>query len=491
MTNQLLDVSGITKSFEHHPVLQGINLQLAEGEVLALVGENGVGKTTLMQILAGEQQADGGQMLLEGKPYAPTSTDEAQQMGVGIIRQRFRLDPGLTVAKAVHRTGFQKDRPHEELRRQTAMLLREIGSDISPDATIGELMPSEHAIVEAVRILAEDAQVVIMDEVGTTFNLREISDLHFITSRLSSQGRGIIYISHRLQEVKAISDRIAVLNDGQISQELDPREVSTADIAQAMLKNEVDLSRPDNSTDEVVLEVSGLTTEDGRAHDVGFVLHRGEVLGLSGDKQAGMYAIANALVGRAPYEGTIHIHGQVHDTSNDAEQLRIGYFSEDDELGEGTGETIASSLMTTSTEGIDFKTEIQARREVAEQIKKLSVKSTGLQASVDTLSGGDRQKVALTRWMAQDRDILILNEPTRGLDVGARAQIRSILADHTAAGRSAIVISSDPEDLTGWCNRILLMEQGTIVEEMTPEYDFGRLAEALGGDSFQEPRRAV
>lgn len=497
MTHHILDVHQITKSYEEgHSVLRGVSLHVAEGEVLGLVGENGVGKSTLMHILSGDLQPDTGEMLLNGEKYAPTNTEDAQRMGVGIIRQRFRIDPEFTVAKAVFRGGYQKDRPHEELRRQTAMLLREIGSDISPDAKIGDLMPNEHAIVEAVRMLAEDAHVVIMDEVGTTFNLREIGDLNFITSRLASQGRGIIYISHRLQEIKVVSNRIAVLAEGRISQILDPHTTTTDQIAEAMLTRKVDLTRTDHSTDEVVLEVGNLTTPDGAVQGASFNLRRGEVLGLSGDKQGGMYGIAGALVGQLEYNAdTLRVMGHDREirSPEDAAEVRIGYFSDDaDELGLSSAETIARSMMSGGwTEGVDFQTEVNALREIVENIQKLAIKSRSMHSKVETLSGGDRQKVALTRWMAEDRDVLILNEPTRGLDVGSRAQIREILAEHTAAGRSAIVISSDPEDLSGWCNRILLMRDGKVHEELLPEYDLNHLALALGGEGYAGARRAL
>lgn len=489
----LLDVSQITKSHDGNPVLRGISLHVEEGEVLGIVGENGVGKSTLMSILAGDYPPDSGRIRLLGEDYVVDSPERASQRGVGIIRQHFSIDPELTVAQAIYRGGYQKDRPHEELRRQAGMLLHEIGSSISPDARMGDLMRSDHAIVEAVRMLAEDAHVVIMDEVGTTFNLREIGDLHFITSRLSAQGRAVLYISHRLHEVKTVSDRIAVLVDGRVSTVLTPRHVTTDDIAAAMLTREVDLTRPDHSTNEVVLEVGELSTPDGAIQGASFSLRRGEVLGLTGADQAALYGIAGSLVGQVTHRAhTLRVMGQdrVIESVQDAAMLRIGYFSDDDdELGLSSSETIARSMMAGGwSEGADFDTEVAALREIIENIQRLSIRARAITARTETLSGGDRQKVALTRWMAEDRDILILNEPTRGLDIGARAQIREILAEHTAAGRSAIVVSSDPEDLMNWCNRILLVDEGRIAEELRPEYDPAHLSRALGGEIA--PQRA-
>lgn len=227
----LLDIVGITKSYGPKRVLDGIDLTVGRGEVIGIVGENGAGKTTLISIFSGHQQAEGGTMRLNNAPYWPKSPEDARARGVGIIQQDFTLDPQMTVAAAIFRNTYQADRPQRALNRPAQWLLDEAGVALSPGTSMGELAYAEQGLVEAVRLLAEDAQLVIMDEVAASLNLQEIDHLHFIVSRLTRQGRSVLYISHRLREVQAVANRIAVVREGRIVEELDPRRVTTDDIA--------------------------------------------------------------------------------------------------------------------------------------------------------------------------------------------------------------------------------------------------------------------
>lgn len=230
----LLDIVGITKSYGTTRVLDGVDLAVGRGEVIGIVGENGAGKTTLMSILAGHQQADGGTMRLNNAPYWPKSPEDAQSRGVGIIEQDFSLDPELTVARAIFRNTYQADRPQRALERPTQWLLDESGVRLSPDARLGDLAHAEQGLVEAVRLLAEDAQLVIMDEVAATLNVQEMHHLHFIISRLTRQGRSVLYVSHRLREVQEVASSIAVIREGRIPERIDPRAVTTDEIAARM-----------------------------------------------------------------------------------------------------------------------------------------------------------------------------------------------------------------------------------------------------------------
>lgn len=227
----LLDIVGITKSYGPKRVLDGVDLTVGRGEVIGIVGENGAGKTTLISIFSGHQQAEGGTMRLNNAPYWPKSPEDARARGVGIIQQDFTLDPQMTVAAAIFRNTYQADRPQRALNRPAQWLLDEAGVALSPETSMGELAYAEQGLVEAVRLLAEDAQLVIMDEVAASLNLQEIDHLHFIVSRLTRQGRSVLYISHRLREVQAVANRIAVVREGRIVEQLDPRRVSTEDIA--------------------------------------------------------------------------------------------------------------------------------------------------------------------------------------------------------------------------------------------------------------------
>jgi len=232
--SDLLTVRGVTKAHAEMPVLRGIDLDIRPGEVLGLIGANGTGKSTLMSIISGAYRADSGSMLIEDEAYHPIDKAEARGLGIGIIEQNFQIDGSLTVAQAIYRNTYQADRPHESLRRQAQWLLNEAGVHISPDARIGHLLRPEMGLVEAVRLLADDAQIVLVDEVAATFNVREIADLHFITSRLTRQGRSVVYISHRLHEVKDITNRIAILREGVIVDIQKSAQTTTERMAEAM-----------------------------------------------------------------------------------------------------------------------------------------------------------------------------------------------------------------------------------------------------------------
>jgi ribose transport system ATP-binding protein len=494
----LLEVRDIRKAHKRHPVLRGVGFRLVAGQILGLVGENGIGKTTLMSILAGDYRQDSGSILLNGRTFQPADHAEARALGIGIIRQHFAISPHLTVAEAIYRESYQAGRPHEELRRGASQLLNDVGTDLSPDHLIGDLQRAERAIVESVRMLAEDASVVIMDEVGASFNLHEIEDLHFIVNRLARQGRGVIYISHRLREIKLISDRIAVLRDGQVTRVLNPNQASTDDIAEAMLSRRVE-QRPRNRKppdEEAILQVRGLSVAD-RVRSVSFDLHAGEILGFTGPRNSGMHELALGLVGRMPTtREQLVVQGQdrVIHTPADAVDLRIGYFSDnDDEIGlDSGGETIASFLMGPEASADDLGTEVRGLRDIIERVKRLRIKTPGIGREVEDLSGGDRQKIALTKWMAADRDILVLNEPTRGLDIGARSTLLEVLRDHVAAGRSALVFSSAVDDLIEWADRIVVMREGGIVQTVERhEFELGAISDIIGVDPNSIARRAV
>lgn len=295
----VLTVSGLSKSHRDRRVLHDLDLTIRSGEIIGLVGSNGAGKSTLMSVLAGDVPADEGEIILRGEPYEVADRDEGRRRGIGYVRQRLEIDPTVTVAQALLRRTAHAGRPHAEIRDSAASLLTEAGVQIDPDTKMGDLVRTEHGIIEAVRMLAEDAHLVIMDEVAATFTVDEIAELHFITGLLTRRGRSIIYISHRLHEVVAIADRIAVLRDGLVTVELNPRRVSLEDIAQEMQDYEPG-ERPDRTGhvgDEVVLHVRGMRTPNLPGVDLD--LRRGEVLGLVGPRRGGMQELGGALAGQS------------------------------------------------------------------------------------------------------------------------------------------------------------------------------------------------
>lgn len=493
--DNLLSVKGVTKKHEHLRALKGVDLEVGRGEVVGLLGENGAGKSTFLSILGGWGTADEGSIVLAGEPYNPSTPDEALACGVGSIRQKFKVDPDLTVAQTIFRSTFHAQKSEEEQNERARKLLSAARLQISPETKMGELVRAEQALIEVVRLEAEETQLVLMDEVAATFNDYEIFQFHEMTRRLVSEGRSVIYITHRLDEIRSLADRAFILEDGVISHEIVPGHMSSEEIAFKMFRREIPMNhRPSDYVEETPrLEIEDLNGADGFLKNVSFSLAKGEVLGLTGLRRSGINEIASALVGvdeTARY-GSLRINGEEATiaTPEDSVKLGIGYLSDnDDELGLANERSIAKTLMEST--GISdnkqgFLHEVSALREVAEQIQKLRIKTTNIQGEIGKLSGGDQQKVALARWISSDCEILILNHPTRGIDVSAKSEIYKMLKDLTAQGTSILMIGSDMTELMGMCNRIVVMNEGEVVStQITAEATEDTLMEAAIGDSL-------
>lgn len=566
----LLDIVGITKSYGTTKVLDGVDLAVGRGEVIGIVGENGAGKTTLMSILAGHQQADSGTMRLNNAPFWPRSAEDAQARGVGIIEQDFSLDPELTVARAIFRNTYQADRPQRALVRPAQWLLDESGVRLSPDTPLGELAHAEQGLVEAVRLLAEDAQLVIMDEVAATLNVQEMDQLHFIISRLTRQGRSVLYVSHRLREVQEVASSIAVMREGRIPERLDPRALTTEEIASRMrsrpgrrawFPDQLDeytepveeawapspapvdqgeraaepaaapiippvqafgveegayvpesaeagsgpASQPTPSAgrgrraiaaddgrdyegtdaDVPLLEIEGLDapgTSGNGAHDVSFTVRSGEVVGLTGPRQAGHEAVVAALNGRAPGTfRTLRINGYNRTISSpeDATSLRIAYLSgPDEESPQERRRSLARAMMTGGwSDRSDYEAEVEGLSQMMSALERLQHASRKLRGrrarragapdfDADKLSGGQQQMVLLGDWMTQDADVLIVTEPGRGLDHDARAAMRAKLTEAAENGAAVLLVSSDPDELARSCQRVLVFHDGSVSQEI-------------------------
>lgn len=469
--DNILQVTGLTKNHAHLRALKGINLTVGAGEVVGLVGENGAGKSTLISVLAGLSRPNGGTMTLRGDTFSPLSEQEARAAGVGAVQQRVAKDASLTVAEAIAGLDRGAHGDHGLLLERAREVLRDSGADLDPEARMSSLLRAEKALVEVLRVRMEDPHLVLMDEVAATFNDHEVATVHAITRQLASQGRGVIYITHRIDEVRSLADRIVVMREGAIKDEFVPREVGADQIVFSMLERELPArDRPGAHHHEgEALSVRGLSTASGLS-DVDLTLKRGEVLGLTGLRRAGMNDLVGALVGVHPGSfDQLQVSGKdvSINSAQDAVALGIGYLSDsDDELNEAHEESVARRLRTDDV-GPDagFIREVTALREVVAQVKALHIKTHDIQGQVGKLSGGDQQKIALARWMSTDCDILILNHPTRGIDVGAKGEIYDMLTDLTAKGMSVLLISSEMSELLQWCHRILVMRDGKIVNE--------------------------
>lgn len=469
--DHLLRLDGVSKRHGGRPVLRNVTLELNRGEVLGLIGENGVGKTTLMNLLSGAYQPDGGQILLDGEPYTANSQSEAMSRGVGVIRQDLKVNPRLTVAQAVFRTGRRSGRPHEELREEAAELIAQHGFGLSVDARIGSLSGLEQVLVEMARMAIEGAKVILMDEVGALFNRREIDDLHDVLSGMNERGVSAIYITHRLSEMKRVASRVAVLKEGSVFRVVDAETTSVDEMAALLLTREqVALAdRSEHPREEVALAVRGLSDED--LDDIDFELRRGEVLGLTGPaRKGGMHHLAEALSGRAGdnLSGEVVVGGTPRNLAAGAEDLGIAYFSVEESFRFADTSTIARSLLP-QDKGEADRSEVEALREIISVIQTMNIRATSARDQIGNLSGGDRQKVALRSWLREAPEVLILNHPTRGLDVRSRQDLYQMLFEHTAEGGSAILISSDPAELRGWCDRIAIMRNGSLRRIVRPD----------------------
>jgi ribose transport system ATP-binding protein len=483
----LLQVEGLTKSFGARRVLREVSFHLDEGEIVGLVGTNGAGKSTLGDILAGITAADSGTMTVQGHPYAPLSAEDARHLGIGVVEQLVRIDPALTVAQAVFRGTAQAGRPQEELRRQAQVLLNEVALDVDPDTVVGELPHFVHGVVEIARVLAEDTRLVVLDEVSAALLPGEVDSLHAVADRLSRQGRGVLYISHRLPEMLAVVDRVLVLRDGRIALDspadaLDPVRLAAETVGEALPLPAPTLAlapqsaaggapavppAPRPAADEVVLEVRNLRVP-GAVEGVDLLVRRGEVIGLTGRRSSGIGELVGALSGELPaITDELLLHGEprsLASPSGDGSLRLPAYRPDEDAYGVDPGETIARTLTQERWGALsDMRKEIATLRGVIRTVHQMDVKTLSIRTVFGALSGGDQHKLALARWMATSaEDVVVLHEPTRGLDVRARAQVRRMLDDATARGTSVVVVSVDPDELAECCDRIGIVSGGRV-----------------------------
>ena len=509
----VLLVEGLTKSFGARRVLRDVSFSVGESEVVGLVGTNGAGKSTLGDILAGIAAADAGTMTLQGSPYAPLSAADARQLGVGVVEQLVRIDPALTVAQAVFRGTPQAARPQAELRRQAQVLLSEVTLDVDPDTLVGDLPHFIHSLVEIARVLAEDTSLVVFDEVSAALLPTEVSGLHAVASRLSRQGRGVLYISHRLPEMLEVVDRVLVLRDGRIAVDRPASTLDPVQLAAETVGEPVSLPAPRTASvpqparaddgaasagtrpvpdDEVALQVRNLRVP-GVVEGVDLSLHRGEVIGLTGHRSSGVREIAGALSGELPaITDELLLHGQPRSLGSPADDgaLRLpAYRPDEDAYGVDPGETIARTLTQEPWGALtDLRQEIATLRGVIRTVHEMDVKTLSIRTVFGALSGGDQHKLALARWMsASAHDVVVLHEPTRGLDVRARHQVRRLLDDVTAHGTSVVVVSVDPDELAECCDRVGIVADGRVARWI----DTGDLAVDAVRDRIAEAATAA
>jgi ribose transport system ATP-binding protein len=496
----LLRATGISKSFPGVRALDNVHIDLRHGEVLALVGENGAGKSTLMNLLSGVLQPDAGVMELNGAPMSPAGPRQANELGISVIHQEFHLMPDLTVAQNIfigrepRRASLIRD---DELVRRAAALFERLGIPLDPRQPVSHLSVAGQQMVEIAKALSFDAQVLIMDEPTAALTETEVATLFRIVRDFVTPSTGVIYVSHRMDEVKEISDRITVLRDGHYVDTLPTAETPTREVIAAMVGRQLavgvrpDPAAPDPAGREVVLSVRGLTTRK-LLKDVSFDLHRGEILGFAGLMGAGRTEVARAIIGADLSTGVVEVKGKRVTVRNPADAVKngIGYLSEDRKrYGLLLDQDVVRNVMLSSLPGMTragFVRDLDGRRVARQMVDQLAIRTPSVTQRTKNLSGGNQQKVVLAKWLVRDCDVLIVDEPTRGIDVGAKDEIYGLLTNLAAQGKSIIVISSELPEVLRLADRIVVMCEGritgTLANADATQHDIMELATQFGAD---------
>jgi ribose transport system ATP-binding protein len=508
--NPLVTIRNLDKSFPGVQALKKARFELLPGEVHALMGENGAGKSTLMKILAGIYRKDAGEIFIEGVPVDVTSPRAAQDLGISIIHQELNLMNDLTAAQNIfigrepkRALGFFLD--EEALNRDAAEIFARMNLRLDPRVEVGELSVAKQQMVEIAKALSFRSKVLIMDEPTAALNNAEIAELFTIIRQLKAEGVGIVYISHKMDELKEISDRVTVMRDGEYVGTV-PTASTTVDTIISMMVGrsltETKTEVPDLTSHDVVLEVRNLR----RGHtirDVSFSLRKGEILGFAGLMGAGRTEVARAIFGADPLDGgEIIVRGKpvtIH-SPKDAVRLGIGYLSEDRKrFGLATGMDVAANIvMPCLSRFLSLRTFLKTRaiRDTARSyISRLRIKTPSETQEARFLSGGNQQKIVIAKWLTRDCEILFFDEPTRGIDVGAKNEIYKLLNTLAAQGRAIVMISSELPEILRMSHRIAVMCEGRLTGELPAEgatqEDIMRLATQRPSVAATTPRIAI
>ncbi|MEZ2306276.1 sugar ABC transporter ATP-binding protein [Paraburkholderia sp. RCC_158] len=478
----LISVKKLSKSFPGVRALHDVQFELMAGEVHALMGENGAGKSTLMKILAGVYTRDSGEILVGGEPAEFLSPRDAQAAGVGIIHQELQLMNHLTVAQNIFigreprgRLGLFLD--EDKLNIAAREILSRMHVNLDPRAMVGELTVASQQMVEIAKALSFDSRVLIMDEPTSALNDAEIAELFRIIRELKARGVGIVYISHKMDELKQIADRVTVLRDGEYVATVDAANTTVEAIIGMMVGRTLSDATPaarDAAQGETALEVRHLNAGP-LVRDVSFTLRQGEILGFAGLMGAGRTEVARAVFGADPVEsGEIFVKGAKASIKNpsDAVAHGIGYLSEDRKrFGLATGMDVESNIVMSNLRNFlslnFFLRRARMRRRASHFINLLAIRTPSASQEVRLLSGGNQQKIVIAKWLERDCDVLFFDEPTRGIDVGAKSEIYKLLRSLADEGKAIVMISSELPEILRMSDRIVVMCEGRITGELS------------------------
>jgi len=478
LDDPLVQLSHVQKSFEGIHALKGVDFSLQAGEVHALLGENGAGKSTLMRVLAGEYQPNAGSIRMNGELCVFHRPADAQRQGIAFIHQEMALAPDLGVAENIFLAELPGVISWREMKRRAGEIIKRLGFDISPQAMVGDLSVAHQQVVEIAKALSKNARVIVFDEPTAVLSVQDAERLLEIIRDLRAQDVGVIYISHRLDEVFRIADRITVMKDGRTVGTVATSETTIDEVIAMMVGRQLSALFGEDVARDIggeLLRVEGM----GRGHvvrDVSLTVHAGEIVGLGGLVGAGRTELVRLIFGADQRDrGRIFIAGQERRIRcpGDAVRAGIGLVPES-RKDQGVILDMSIAVNTTMarlgslTNVFDVIRRSVERRIVSDLWKKLRIKASRQEAPVSSLSGGNQQKVVLAKWFHAGGQILIFDEPTRGVDVGAKTEIYALIRDLAAQGKAVLVVSSEHHELFGLCDRVLVMREGALVGELEP-----------------------
>jgi len=478
-TPPLLEASGIGKTFPGVRALDDVDLSVRPGEVVALIGENGAGKSTLMKILAGVQPADEGEIRVGGETVDFRSVDEALERGIALIHQELNLATNLTVGANIFLGREPRSRgliDEREIAGRSREHLRRVGLDVSPETPVGELPIGRQQLVEIAKALSVDARILILVEPPSRLSQRETERLFEVVRELRAGGVSVVYISHRLGEVVELADRVVVLRDGKNAGELGRKEIDHDRMVSLMVGRELSqfYDHETHPPGDIALEVRGLRTPAHPAHEVGFRLRGGEIVGLAGLVGAGRTELLETLFGIAPaLGGAIEVAGEARTIEHPGEAIAAGLaLVPEDRKQQGliVDMAVADNLSLAAL-GRDRKgcfLNFEAERSITEEMtRRMSIKTPSSRQIVRFLSGGNQQKVVLSKWLAMKPKVLLLDEPTRGIDIGAKREIYGLMEELAEQGVAVLFVSSEMEEVLGMSDRALVMHEGRLAGELT------------------------
>ena len=487
MNNKLLIMKSIEKSFPGVKALQNAYLELEKGEVNVILGENGAGKSTLMKILTGVYSKDSGEIFLNGEKIEVKTPKEAEKYGISIIYQEFNLLPHLRVSENIFITRLPKNSfgivDEKKLFENTEKILKKLNLNINPNEIVANLSVAQQQMVEIAKALSVNCQILIMDEPTAALTESEINDLFKVIKDLKEKGVGIIYISHRMEELRHIANKVTIMRDGQYINTLNFKDTTLDEMISLMVGRSLENQFPKRKKNigEVILEIKELSKR-GKFKDVSFQLKQGEILGFSGLMGAGRTEVARAIFGADLIDsGEIILEGKKLNikTPRDAIKEGIAYLTEDRKKdGLLLNLSVEDNIMVSNPSSYSNNMKIcnfNKSKELCEKfIKSMNIKTPNLKQEIKNLSGGNQQKAIIARWLCEEKKILMIDEPTRGIDVGAKREVYLLMNQLVEEGVSIIMISSELPEVLGMSDRVLIMREGRVtgilpVEELNQE----------------------